>query len=175
MLFFWLLGTALADPTLLDKYTSPATTSSAAAPDASPFLWKVEPLELAPGKSGTLRVQLVVPPGTHVYRDQVEVAVAEAKGLKVGPPSLPPGLHKADPADPSTGHREQYDLDVIVEIPVTAPKSAAAGVVPVKLDLRVQGCRPGLCFPPQTETMDAFVRVTPPAGSATTGATDGGR
>lgn len=163
----WLLMMSLGLAAPGDRYGDsllPGATQ-AAAPDVlgarDPFSWVVPATEVPEGGAGTLMLRLVVPPGTHVYRDGIEVTVTDAGGLVVGTPDLPPGLKLVDPGDPSNEVRELYDHDVLVAIPVTA-RPGTVGLHTVALDLRHQGCKPGLCYPPVQTPMSALVHVRAP-------------
>jgi hypothetical protein len=127
---------------------------------ADPFMWEAEPLVLAPGETGQLVLRLVIPPGMHVYRDQVFVDLVDAAGLDVGATDLPSGERVPDPATGSD-FRELYAMTSIVYVPVTAPKKAT-GMYSPRLLVRHQGCRPGLCFPPQATPLSVLVRVVAP-------------
>lgn len=139
----------------------------------NPFSVAVEGLTLAPGASGAVRITVVVPPKHHVYRDMMEVTVVGAGGLTLGTPSFPVGQQKDDPANPGS-MREQYDIDVIIEVPTTAP--AAAGSYTAEFDVRYQGCKESLCYMPTTERVSAVVQVVegaaPASGAATPTAPD---
>ena len=159
MAWWWLaLAVASAEPSILDRYSSPAPLPT----EEDPFVWQVSPLTVAAGSMANVTLRLVVPPGDTVYRDQIDVVGHADAGLVVGAADLPPGRFHADPANGSDG-RELYDMDVVVLVPVTVPRATAAGLVPLTLDLRHQGCRPGLCFPPHEEHMQLWVHVTAPA------------
>jgi thiol:disulfide interchange protein len=112
--------------------------------------------ELSAGEKGVVQVTVRVPAEHHLYRDMMAVSVVSAEGLKVGEASFPPGHSKPDPADP-TATREQYDMDVVIEVAVTAPESV--GEYPVTFEVRYQGCKKSLCWMPQTESVEATVRV----------------
>jgi thiol:disulfide interchange protein DsbD len=132
-------------------------SSSAQARDAAnPFRVEAESLQLSPGSAGALRITIAVPKDHHLYKDMVEVVVLESGGLKLGPASMPVGLKKPDPADPSTT-REVYDMNVIIEVPV-APVTAA-GKYPLTFSITYQGCKKSLCWMPQTDEVRAIVRV----------------
>ena len=156
LLLVALLSVARADPGVLDRYTEAAVPSAPAA-EEDPFRWEAEPGSVGAGESARLVLRLVVPPGTHVYRDQIEVVVKDAAGFTVGAPDFPPGLKKPDPATGSD-ERELYDMDVVLHLPVTAP--AAGGLAKIVVEVRHQGCRPGLCFPPKVSTLEILARVT---------------
>jgi thiol:disulfide interchange protein len=127
------------------------------ADDEDPFSWSAEPITVAAGGEATLVLRLSVPPKHHVYRDQIDVAFPAPAPLVPGSPSYPPGQIGADPGGGETA-RELYDLDVLVHVPIRAPDTAS-GLVPLRVTVRHQGCRVGLCYPPKTEDLDVFVRV----------------
>jgi thiol:disulfide interchange protein len=161
VVLWWGWVAALAGPDVLDRY-APAD-HVVIEPD--PFGWQVAPLAMDPGTTGTLVLRLAVPAGTHVYRDQIDVQVADGAGLAVGKADLPPGLLGADPADADArtdAKRELYDQDVMIEVPITAPADAR-GLFTVLLDAHHQGCRPGLCYPPVTTRLEVMVHVAPPS------------
>jgi hypothetical protein len=122
----------------------------------NPFRVEAEVLKLDPKAAGALRITIAVPKDHHIYKDMVEVAVLESGGLKLGDPSLPPGLKKPDPADPSTT-REVYDMDVIIEVPVGA--GTAPGTYPVALLVTYQGCKKSLCWMPQSDEIKTQIQV----------------
>ena len=126
------------------------------AGDKNPFRVEASNVEVNPGQSGVLTVTVRVPKEHHLYRDMMSVGVMTAEPVKVGDASFPPGFEKVDPADPSSV-REQYDMDVLIEVPVTGPQEP--GEYPVKLLVEYQGCKKSLCWMPQTDQVDATVKV----------------
>ena len=56
-------------------------------------------------------------------------------------------------------NREQYPTDVFIRVPLSATETTPVGLVEVGLEVRHQGCRPGLCFPPTTTPLTALVPV----------------
>ena len=82
--------------------------------------------------------------------------VVKAEGLVFEPASFPPGFDKPDPANP-TETREQYDLDVLIELPLTGPQEP--GTYPVQLVVAYQGCKKSLCWMPRTEEISISVKV----------------
>jgi len=153
-IFVWLLGTAWAG-------------------EKNPFLVRAEGTTLAPGGKGNVTLTLVVPPAFHVYRDMMEVKVTDQGGLTLGAPSFPPGEQKPDPLNPGST-REQFEADVIVEVPVTAP--AKEGSYTAAFTFRYQGCKDTLCYMPATDAVDAVVQVSAgaSAGAAAGGTADAG-
>jgi thiol:disulfide interchange protein len=127
-----------------------------AADVANPFRVEAELLKLKSGQAGAVRVTIAVPKDHHLYKDMIEIVVTQSGALQVGAPSLPPGLSKPDPADPSTS-REVYDMNVIIEVPVAA--MSATGRHPLTLSVTYQGCKKSLCWMPQTDVVRATVLV----------------
>jgi len=125
---------------------------------SDPFRVEAVGPALSPGATGTLTVTIAVPAGHHIYRDMVAVDVLMDGGLTVGEPSLPPGLVGPDPANPA-GTREQYAYPVFIDIPVTAP--ATPGSYAPVVQVRYQGCKPGLCFPAKEAQLVVPVEVKP--------------
>lgn len=138
----------------LDRYSTPAITSSAAVP-ADPFQWSVDAVRVAPGAHGMLVLKLTVPAGTHVFRDQLEVKITNMHGVRVGTPDLPPGFKFVDP---DVGPRERYDLDVLINVPVDVP-AAVHGLIAVDFEVRHQGCKDGLCWAPKISALTAYVNA----------------
>lgn len=137
--------------------------------EENPFRVEIGDAVVSPGGTVPLVVTVVVPEGFHLYRDTMGVETLGADGVKVGPASFPPGLSKKDPANPA--HlREQYEQDVIVEVPVTAPADAT-GAHTITLLVRYQGCKKNLCYFPQTDEVTAKVTVLGKAGQAPAGDT----
>jgi hypothetical protein len=122
----------------------------------NPFRVETQDVGLALGAAGVVRITVAVPADHHLYRDMMSVTVLDDGGLVAAEPSFPPGHQKPDPADPET-NREQYDMDVIIEVPVTA--SGTAGEYLLKFAVKYQGCKKSLCWMPQTDEVQATVKV----------------
>lgn len=127
-----------------------------AATPKNPFLVRADGVTLGPGQKGAVELTLVVPQEYHVFRDMMAVTVDDAGGLTFGAPSFPPGDFKPDPLNPGST-REQFDRDVIVEVPVTAPDKP--GTYTAAFLFRYQGCKETLCYLPQTDRVEASVVV----------------
>ncbi len=123
---------------------------------ANPFRVEVAGVRAVPGKSAKAEVRVVVPEGFHVYRDMLWVKVIDDGGLQMGAASFPPGLMRPDPASPGS-ERELYDMDVIIHVPLTAPKAAGNHIG--RIEVGYQGCKGGLCYMPATEQHDVVVEV----------------
>ena len=131
-----------------------------AAGEKNPFRLEVQDTTLAPGASGKATVVLVVPAKHHVFRDMLDVSVTDAAGLTVGAVSYPPGIMKPDTTGTNGGQpREEYEDDVFVEVPLTAPADAAQGKHVVDLHVRYQGCNQSTCYFPQEADVAATVTV----------------
>ena len=122
----------------------------------NPFRVEVTDLTLAPGASGNVTVSVIVPREYHVYRDMMHVKVLDAHGLTVQEPSFPPGRKLPDPANPAQT-REMFDMDVIIDVPVTAPSKP--GTYDLDLEVAYQGCKKTLCWLPVTEEQTSKVTV----------------
>lgn len=135
------------------------TLAAQAGPEASPFRATSQGLTLAPGATAPATVVISVPQGTTLYKDMTFFTVVDAGGVTVGEASLPPAAEKEDPALGLM--RELWDMDVYVELPVTAP--ATAGSHDVLVEATWQGCKGSLCFMPVTEQITVSVLVAEPA------------
>ncbi|MED5372157.1 MAG: protein-disulfide reductase DsbD N-terminal domain-containing protein [Myxococcota bacterium] len=121
----------------------------------NPFSVVVEPLEMAPGESGAARLVLRVPAGTYLYRDATRIQVLADGEMDMGEADYPPGVMRFDEA--FGREREVWELDAVVELPLTAPKSVGTHTVTLAIDY--QGCKGGLCFMPQHEEHSVTVQV----------------
>jgi hypothetical protein len=148
MLWGMLAGQAASNP-----YLDPPTL---AVPTENPFEWEARKLVVGVSKVANLELVLHVPPGTEVYRDQLEVEVLYVDGVQAGQPDFPPPVQLASAAD-GQGQRPRYISDVIVYLPVTG--ATAAGDGSVYLRTRHQGCRGRLCFPPVEGHLTAVVNT----------------
>ena len=125
---------------------------------AEEFLQPEQAFRLAVTKSGADQLQLTwsIAPGYYLYRDRM-VVTASPPGNRMET-ELPPGSRKDDP---NFGVMEVYQDAVTMKV---APANAAA------LDVTWQGCADaGLCYPPQTQT----IQVAGVSSAATTTAPTG--
>lgn len=123
-----------------------------------PFAWSASGAPVAVGGEGALSLRLVVPEGHLVYVDALEFEVVDAAGLEIGPVAPPPGEVRPDPAGEPVD-RATYAADTWIRVPVRAPADAAPGLRTVRLSVRHQGCRAGLCFPPRRTALEVVVPV----------------
>lgn len=122
------------------------------------FLQPEQAFRLAVEKSGANELLLTwsIAPGYYLYRDRMAVT-ASPSGSRVEP-DLPPGVRKDDP---NFGVMEVYHDAVTMKV---APAGAAA------LDVTWQGCADaGLCYPPQTQTIQVAGVSSATATRAPTG------
>lgn len=150
-------------------------SSTAIAGTQNPFRVDATNAKLDAQGTGTVSVNVRVPKDHYLYRDMmsvqtqtvrfhpdgpksasVVVAENDATHLAVGTPSFPPGFTKPDPADPSST-REQYDMDVVIDVPVTA--AATAGTYTLEFAVEYQGCKKSLCWMPQSDVVESTVTV----------------
>jgi thioredoxin:protein disulfide reductase len=140
-------------------------------PNKNPFRVEVTDLSLAPGASGNVTISVIVPHDYHVYRDMMHVKVLDAHGLTVSEPNFPPGRNLPDPSNTSQ-MREMYDMDVVVDVAVTAPSKP--GTYDLDLEVAYQGCKKTLCWLPVIEEQTAKVTVGDvPKGTADAAPADG--
>jgi len=131
----------------------------AAAGSDNPFRVEATNAAFKAGEEGAVQVIVRVPKDHHLYRDMMEVSQVQstdATGPTTGEPSFPPGFVKPDPADPEAT-REQFDMDVVIDIPVN--KVDVAGTYTLQFEVRYQGCKKSLCWMPQTEIVESTVTV----------------
>jgi thiol:disulfide interchange protein len=122
----------------------------------NPFSVEIVSVTTTPDTESSVQINVIVPPGYHVYRDMMSVDVIEAKGLVFGEVEFPKGVEKPDPASPGSV-REQFGSDVLTTIPVKTP--SLEGVYHPVFSVRYQGCKKSLCYMPQTEELTGSVTV----------------
>lgn len=97
-----------------------------------------------------LQLHFKVAPGHYLYRDRIALPESDARQVML---TLPPGEVKQDP---NFGAQQVYHHDVIATARFASP-------LPDSLKVRYQGCsEKGLCYPPQTLTVNV---ATLPSGS----------
>ena len=108
--------------------------------------FEIQPLELRDGK---LHVGWRIAKDYYLYRDRLKFTLAGPAGATLGAPVLPASQPHEDE---HFGTTQVYRDLLVVPVPFTA---AAKG--PVKLTVVYQGCADaGLCYPPQTRTLEAM-------------------
>ena len=100
----------------------------------------------------------VIAEGYYLYRDKIELKLLSEGQL--GDIQLPPGKDREDPEYGLVQIYQQPVLEVIV--PVTNPTKT------VVLEVKYQGCaEAGLCYPPETKTVEVTLGKTTVANSTT--------
>jgi thiol:disulfide interchange protein DsbD len=97
---------------------------------------------------GTVEVSWRIAKGYYLYRDKLKIAAVAPSTLKLGTPALP----KSQPyEDEHFGKVEIYRDDLFVRVPLDKKTKGK-----VSLKITYQGCADaGLCYPPQTRTLEA--------------------
>ncbi len=134
-----------------------ALSSSAAAQD-DPFHVEISKTSIVSGGAAEIEVVVVVPPGFHVYRDMMRVAITDPGAFGVKPAVYPAGRWEADPASDEE-IRELYDASVSIRVPVSAPESIPIGSYDMDIYVGYQGCKATLCYFPQERTVPAVFDV----------------
>ena len=111
----------------------------------------------------TIEVHYEIAKGYYLYRDKLRI-VADGEGATLGAPVLPKGKEKDDD---NFGKVEVYYKSVALRVPVERQSS---GTLPLALKLTSQGCADaGVCYPPQTQTLNVTLpdpATTPAASTA---------
>ena len=109
-----------------------------------------------PAGGDQVRLNWEIAEGYYLYRARIKVSTS-ASNVRLGAPQLPAGQVKNDEY---FGRQEVYHHELIATVPVAR---TAGGALEVPVQVTYQGCADaGLCYPPQTKT----VNVRLPAGGA---------
>lgn len=136
-----------------------ATIVGLAVAEESPVRVAAGDAAAPPGGTARVPVRLDIPTGAHVYADMIAVEVVDAAGLTAGALEEPAGRLEADPANPAK-QREVYGAGTTeLVLPFTLPADAS-GSRAVRLLVKHQACRVGLCFPGVEEEVTATVSAT---------------
>ncbi len=129
-----------------------------AVAEESPVRVAVGDASAPAGGIARVPVRFDIPPGTHIYADMLAVEVIDGAGLRAGEIEEPTGSLEADPANPAR-QREVYAAGLTeVQLPLTLPADAA-GSYAVRLLVKHQACRVGLCYPGAEQELVAQVSV----------------
>jgi len=133
------------------------------------FLHPDEAFALSTGAgAGALEARWAIAEGYYLYKDKIEFRLKDAPaGISLGEPQLPAGKIKDDEF---FGRMEAYVEDFGARVPVRGAQPGQR----VAVDVTYQGCADaGLCYPPQTKTVEIVLASAPAAtgsGAASTGA-----
>jgi len=106
--------------------------------EVQPLVWK----------DGVLEVSWRIAKNYYLYRDRLKFTAAAPASLKLGKPALPASLPYEDE---HFGTTQIYRDKLVVQLPFTKDAKGA-----ISLTVVYQGCADaGLCYPPQTRTLEA--------------------
>jgi thiol:disulfide interchange protein DsbD len=109
--------------------------------ELQPALWQ---------EDGTVEVSWRIAKAYYLYRDRLKVTAAAP--FKLGKPALPPSLPYEDE---HFGTVQVYRDRLVVKVPVEVTPSSP-GAKGLRVTVVYQGCADaGLCYPPQTRTLEA--------------------
>ena len=124
-----------------------------------------QPVEIAVGSSGEAILRLTIQTGYHVnanpptysYLKAIELEIAPAAGVSVGPISYPP------PRNAKLSFAEKpiavYEGETEIRATLKADKSAKPGERSLSAKLRIQACDDQVCYPPGTLDLAIPVRI----------------
>jgi thioredoxin:protein disulfide reductase len=144
------------DQNSLKSLVSPGTATK------TEFLDVDQAFKLTGGADGPDRVQLVwaIAPGYYLYRSRLKFSSTDPQ-VTLGEPELPAGDVKDDEF---FGKQVVYHNDLIARLSVARAGGAA---ITVPLTVSYQGCASaGLCYPPQTHTLQINLPAGGPGASA---------
>ena len=109
---------------------------------------------VARGAKGSVTVTLSVKPGWHVYAAvpgadsyiPTTVSTTPDAGVTVGKAVFPKATALKTATDPKPVN--VYQGKAVITLPVTAAKTAKAGVHPLKVTIGYQTCNDKMCLPP---------------------------
>jgi hypothetical protein len=145
---------ALVVGSLAAHAEAPVASAHPAVASTDPRMtWTAQPLTVYTGDEGRMGVDLALPVGFHVFKDDIQILVVDDGGLTLGAPVLPaPHPAGEDRAAP------WYEEGVHIEVPVVT-----AGVVPgvhlVQLQAEVRGCSARRCHAGTQESLEVYVQV----------------
>src|SRR5689334_6531564 len=115
-----------------------------------------------------VRVQWTIHEGYYLYKSRLKFATG-SKDAQLGAPTLPTGQKKHDEY---FGEQEVYHDELVALIPVA---HAGAKTLQLPLEVTYQGCaEAGLCYPPQTKTLNVSLGQATAAATTSTGSTSAG-
>ncbi|WP_028240353.1 protein-disulfide reductase DsbD [Stutzerimonas azotifigens] len=167
LILILLLFTLPATAGLFDSRPAPAL--GAPLNNSSDFLPVREAFRLSVVESGPeqLTLRFVAADGYYLYRHRFQFAASDAE-VALGAAELPDGEHKTDEY---FGDVEVYYGVLDVRLPVANPANK-----PFDLRVTYQGCADkGLCYPPETETLNFGGAAAPTAGSGAPPAASAGQ
>lgn len=115
-------------------------------------------------EAGKVRLHWDIADGHYLYRSRVRVEFPQAKGLSFSPPALPDGEKKNDEFL-GTVQVYHHGLDVVLSYTGVAKPTDLVPII-----VTYQGCAErGICYPPQTETLQVRLMPGNPSPPVTVG------
>ena len=123
-----------------------------------------QPVGLAAGSSGEMRVRLTIQSGYHInanpptypYLIATALQISPADGVSLGPVTYPKPLSRKFVF--AEKPLAVYEGETEVRATLKADKSAKQGPQPLPAKLRIQACDEQVCYPPGT--LDLIIPVT---------------
>jgi thioredoxin:protein disulfide reductase len=117
------------------------------------------PLKIWSPDSQTVVVQWDIQPGYYLYKDRIQIGLAENSPGKLGAPRFPASVEHENPV---LGRFAAYDSLVQTPIPVLS-----APATKLTLQVNYQGCsKQGYCYPPQTRQLSVGLGRVKASGSS---------
>jgi len=146
--FVFVLGTL--------AFTKIATINTLQAAEKSPLTLATKSVSTKPGQVNLLEVQVQMPKGFHLYRDQLKFPHIDPQSYQIGQPHIQPEVEFFDKYSKKKriGIFEKGSIFIQVE----APEKVTQQKEDLTFDLRYQICSEEVCYLPQTERFVTSIR-----------------
>ncbi|MDP2599748.1 MAG: cytochrome c biogenesis protein CcdA [Deltaproteobacteria bacterium] len=133
-------------------------SSGVLAQEKSPFrVLSADPVEIVPGQTTTIPLQIEIPPGYFIYKDKTEIEFLNLEGLKVKNIQYP---HHEIYEDPFFKKKKEiFKGDAVVDVVLEVPASASSGERLLEALVKLQGCSATLCYPEEKHLVTFRVHV----------------
>ena len=134
------------------------------AQEKSPFrVLSPDPVDLLPGQTTTVSLQIEIPPDYFIYKDKTELEFLNLESLKVKDIQYPPHTIYEDPFFKKK--KEIFKGEAAVGVVLEVPASASSGERVLEALVKLQGCSATLCYPEEKHLVTFRVHVGAGAGS----------
>lgn len=133
-----------------------ATTPQVYATEKSPLTLTTKSVSTKPGQVNLLEVQVKMPKGFHLYKDQIKFPHIDPQNYKIGQPHIQPEVEFFDKY--SKKNRVGIFENGSIFIQVEAPEKVIQQTENLTFDLRYQICSDEVCYLPQTERFITSIR-----------------
>jgi len=142
--------------------SSRANTSAVTFDENDPLLVeaKLQPLTWSAGQSGSLILNLKLPPGYHGYEDQIKLTILEPDGFKQGKIEMSSIKEWYDKF--SKKKRRGFENASNVKIQLEAPVVFQNSHTQMKIDLTYQACTDSFCLFPTHRTLSIPIDMKGP-------------